>query len=551
MCMMADTKLMHMGYWSNILLYYVQEERSRQLSEMQHSAATLIQADTRGWLARKSLLPVLATLRTRRTKREAKHTQMVVMIQARARGCLVRQQFSTIMKGVKDEREKKREAFSKALVFTQARARGCLVRAEVKGELQRLRDARHKKWVALIALFQANCRGNLVRRVTRDALEDVRERRLREVEVRDRRVVRLQARARGMIIRRQCAVMMARQRRCKEQEKIPNTATTQRTNTTIHHHHHHDRDLSQHHHQHTSATATTEKAVTASTNTPSPSHSSANTTSSMSMMVNMSSSNSDTPTSTMVAFTSASSMQSEYSRTEVQLQERGRNEESDGSKQVTKKEVGSGKESKEEEKSIEGRRDGEDNLLEAETVSMLALARARSVEIKEAQQARQRMDAMCSTRELVDLAKEGRNRPTYIAELEHVSKPLPGPTLLGLLHDRMTNWQQMQCRKKQLEGDHMQRRVDNPFRETGQPRLAPVAGSHPLTQAQLLGASPKGTELGEVVQVMVYGSRQPLSLSSLEACPQLRSVSMTKCGLKALAGLQGCPLLTEIHMPVC
>lgn len=513
----------------------------------------------RGWLARKPLLPLLATLRTQRKEQEAKQAWVVVLIQARARGHLVRQWYS-------EAKEKRKETFSRAVVSTQARARGYLVRNWIKDEMQRLRDARHEKWKTLITSLQANCRGNLIRRMTGVLLEEARKRRVSEevgvegsvtsVQAREREInIRQQQQCAVMVARQQqqCAVMMARQRQCKEQE-------SEGTNiTTPHQDHHH---VAQH--QQTS-TARTENISTTAPNTSLTFHTSTDTplsgiatpTSGSNVVTptdagamaasieNPSSSDLDMSFSTAVSLTTASLILSGNSRGGVQLEERAERESLENSR-------------KQDDVKDEGRKNGkekktkrtEEEEIEAETVSMQALAHARSVEMIEAKEARQRMDALCSTHELLDLAREGRNRPGYVAELEHASKPLPGPALLGLVHERMVYWQEAQKKRKQLDNKHRRHRKDIPCEDTSKSILTAVAGSRLLTPAQLLGASPKGTELGDIVQVMVYGSRHPVALSCLEVCPRLRSASMTKCGLKALAGLRGCPLLTELHMPV-
>lgn len=466
-------------------------------------------------------------------------------VQARARGFLVRQRYSEVMGRLEEEREERRVALRRVLCI-QARLRGYLVRTGIKGEL--LRDARHKKWVTLITLLQANCRGNLTRRMTVRMLEVERKRRIAEEVLWEKGVVVVQARARGFVTRRQYVIMKAKHRQRKELE---NTATSEGTvckTTSLHHH------LLP---QQCTSSATT---FITSSDTPSLSHDTTATpfsdiatptlgvssdvtsptfevfdttsseVSSATSTLDQSCSNLDTPTSVAVKLAPVSIGRSGRDSDEVALV--GREEGTED----TKKKCG-------EEEEV---RDAE--LLDAETLSVQALAHARGIQMMEAQHARQRMDAMCSMHELLGLAREGRDRPTYFTELEHSSKPLPGPAVLGLVHDRMTHWQETRCKRKKV--DHTRLRKDTCSEHTVQPSPAPVAGSCTLTRAQLLGASPKATELSEVVEVLVQGSRKPVALNCLEVCPQLRTLSMSRCGLKTLAGLDGCPLLVEILVPV-
>lgn len=55
---------------------------------------------------------------------------------------------------------------------------------------------------------------------------------------------------------------------------------------------------------------------------------------------------------------------------------------------------------------------------------------------------------------------------------------------------------------------------------------------------------------GQVTQVIMYRSRQPLDLSSLQRCPSLCSLSLTKCGVTSLTGLEQCPQLISLTMHV-
>ena len=116
----------------------------------------------------------------------------------------------------------------------------------------------------------------------------------------------------------------------------------------------------------------------------------------------------------------------------------------------------------------------------------------------------------------------------------------------------------------------------------------------PLSDAQLLAASPNGTQLNkvdsllsihypmsslfrasffppfllslafnslslpilpslsfQVTQIIIYRSRVPVDLSCLIRCPELRSLSLTNCGnTTSLTGIMGCQHLTELTVNV-
>ena len=249
-------------------------------------------------------------------------------------------------------------------------------------------------------------------------------------------------------------------------------------------------------------------------------------------------------------------------------------EQEDGTKYIEDKDIGTDGEWEGEE-GVEGRE--KEELLYTETVStMETQACAQGMKVMEAKHSRHRMNAMCSDG-LLGLAMEGYDRQTciaeleqaskplpgltllgmvhdkqtYIAELEQACKPLPGLTLLGMVHDKMRHWQETHCKRKQEQVSPTHIRTNSCSKCTSQHISGPIGECHVLTREELVGASPEGTVLSEVVKVVVTGARQPVALQCLDACPQLRTVRMSRCGLKVLAGLPRCPLLVEIIVHVC
>ena len=81
-----------------------------------------------------------------------------------------------------------------------------------------------------------------------------------------------------------------------------------------------------------------------------------------------------------------------------------------------------------------------------------------------------------------------------------------------------------------------------------QPSVTKTSGCQPISKAHLLAASRRGTKLEEVAQVMLYRTKHPVDLSSLQQCPNLRTLTLSHCDLEALTGLsaQHCPHLIEL-----
>ena len=167
--------------------------------------------------------------------------------------------------------------------------------------------------------------------------------------------------------------------------------------------------------------------------------------------------------------------------------------------------------------------------------------RSREEELAVAQLARERMSTIFSVEEVQLMAERQRKRGSYQLELESACSPLLPVAWLGLVEERLDWWKQ----KHTLSKKRSQRR--QPADQGPDCHTAATAGSggQLISTAQLLAAE-------EVVQVVLYRSRRPLDLTSLQHCPNLRTLSLSKCGLEVLAGLpsQHCPLLMELSAQV-
>ena len=152
--------------------------------------------------------------------------------------------------------------------------------------------------------------------------------------------------------------------------------------------------------------------------------------------------------------------------------------------------------------------------------------------------------------DMVDLARESRARSTYMAELQHASQPLSGHALLGVLVERLSSWQEAQKKRKKTRLTYNTTDGGMTMNQYQSPSCESDSDNSPLTSAQLLAASPDNTSLGKVVQVHVQNSSSPPALSSLKVCRQLLSLTLSGCALSTLAGLQGCSQLCQLQVPV-
>ena len=185
----------------------------------------------------------------------------------------------------------------------------------------------------------------------------------------------------------------------------------------------------------------------------------------------------------------------------------------------------------------------EDTNLAAEEKALQDVVRSREEEIAVAQLARERMSTIFSEDEIKLMAERQRKRGSYQKELEHAAMPLLPRACLGIVEDRFAHWKASCVASKKAKRFVKKLTVDKQVAEEIQTNY------RPLTTAQLLAASVKGTTLEQVDQVAVYGSRHPVDLSSLQKCPGLRTATLVQCGLESLAGLVA-PNLWELQVPV-
>ncbi len=141
----------------------------------------------------------------------------------------------------------------------------------------------------------------------------------------------------------------------------------------------------------------------------------------------------------------------------------------------------------------------------------------------------------------VQVAKKKRAHATYRNQLEFAAQPLSPRAWCGLVTERLEEW-----RRQHRTWAH----PTPPTPATRSSHPHPPHTGTPLTKAQIVAASPKGTPLEQVAIVVMYRSRSPVELRSLTKCTQLSNLSLTKCGLASLSGLEGCSQLKEIKVQV-
>lgn len=190
---------------------------------------------------------------------------------------------------------------------------------------------------------------------------------------------------------------------------------------------------------------------------------------------------------------------------------------------------------------------GDMQALVAEERALQEVVKSRVEELAVAQQARERMSTIFGEDEIRIIAERQRARASYRKELEHSASPLLPKAWLGIIEDRLETWKENRSswkKKSQQGGD----RSSQDYRVA----KSMLVDCRPLTRAQLLAASIKGTSLEEVVEVVVYRSRHAVDLSSLQQCPKLRTTTLVKCGLETVTGLlqEHCPRLIELNLPV-
>lgn len=462
------------------------------------------------------------------------------------------------------------------IVLIQAHSRGFLLRARYQEALQELKNTREKLWARLsilITYLQANCRGYLLRRECNSKMNQLREERNTRKVLFEKMIIRVQANCRGCLLRKQHGhkLQEMKQERQKHQ-KLPlstgfnssaysanvcdtpksatksdspnmtkpavfNTAKFDVSNTIVKSH---------------STKSDSSKTKPAASNTTTKSDIYSNNASDTAKpdtkfdsSNNMSKSAASNATKSGVSNTRyAACSTTNFNSTKPNVS----NSKFAASNTTKPASCHGPNEHCKEVYSIAGE---EENTVSEDMVSLIAeqkalqdLVRCREEEQAVAQLARERMASIFTAAEIASIAEKERRRESYGREIAHTSSPLLPTAWLGVIEERLTLW----------KATHS----PCPVRPTARPH-PPLGGgtlSHPeqptaqgLTKAQLLAASPKGTQLEQVLEVVVYKSRQPVALNSLEQCPQVRTITLTKCGVETLVGLEKrCPHLMQINM---
>lgn len=547
---------------------------------MQTIAATTLQAGVRGWLTRKRHTP---TLKAMRQRKQAKLAWQLTLFQARAKGCLMRQTCSHTLQQLRERRER----FKAAVIVAQAHSRGYLVRNEYGAKMNKLRAERieKKEWLnAVVSSLQASCRGYLVRKTSKPELDKVCQQRKEKRVKFEAGVVQIQACCRGYLIRTLHAQRMReqhteRQRRKQLQQvrtlpddsvapRIPPASSTRTVQTAA------SCNTPPRQPRATpccpEATSGQEHTIQCHSDSNSPNsspgkpkltllrrlqsalktlHSSSLPPSSPNTTPHMHSDlSSSTPTLPSPPRSSSTGQQD--SETKVTsapplLQKARNTPKSSLSETTAAKSVKSLEEDDVELEAYMPAEEQEAISLAAEEKALQEVVRSREEEIAVAQLARERMSTIFSEDEIKIMAERQRKRSSYQKELEYAATPLLPRALVGLVEDRLTHWKANYTSRKNKTLRRQQT-------SENQCAKATPCDSCPLSTAQLLAASSKGSSLEEVEQVIVYGCRHAVDLSSLKQCSHLRSATLVKCGLDSLAGLQGstAPNLVELNVPV-
>jgi len=581
----------------------MQEERQIRAHKKQSRAACVLQAVVRGWLVRVHVQPLIHEHRAWRRQQEERQTRTVLFLQARCRGWVFRRTMK--VDELKERREKMLENLALCMTYLQARARGKLLREATLENRLKWQELRGAEGTNMFSRLQGVCRGYLLRRITTSILQNIRQTRIKETKhtdteveskgrkgstqsihfrkisndivkaevnrssevvkqevgkavkksglkvkgktvdllkgekvvetSNDRIIIRLQAQLRGMMSRRKLQSKMekigalctedegqpslarqhqqqlpalaavALQQQLEESPQIKELEDEYRVQELQEHSQERGDSLALHLHQVAednvgagvvgidTSTVASDDGLTHSTGATSPTCS-------------------------------------------IALE-----------KSVLTNSVG---------KLICTDEKDELNSFKKKVVEEIFTAAAYlGVESggelpREAAMARQQPSVSPA---VMDLAKESRTRSTYVAELRHASQPLSGHALLGVLVERLNSWQESQMRRKtRLPREET---TDDGLKTDGALRIdehqSCVSDSGcPLTEGQMLASSPANTSLEEVVQVHVQLSGSTPALSSLKVCPRLQSLTLSRCALPTLAGLQDCPELCQLQVPV-
>ncbi len=587
--------------------------QAARAAQEREARVTTLQAAVRGWLVRRAQAPVLRAARERKLRQREALGSLVTLLQAYARGWLVRQ---ALAQSLQQQRERRARLW-RGVLWAQAHIRGMLARRECRGKLEALRARRIElqKLQAIAVPLQANCRGYLVRLACREKLEKLKKWRLRleggvvRFQAHSRGyIIRTEYSPKLMERRKEreqqlCSTssptsthqsISATSAACSTSSitATPSktiaiastsacstssiTATPSKTGSPLR----------------TNAIATTTACSTSSitatagrTDSPIRTSATAGRTDSpirpCSAISTVASASCTVATTTSMAYSSPTGSPKRKLTMERRLQSslkalnssvfdtsdaidtasitsrstRYYNSDlrtcsSPSVLSAASERVFGGKEwdrSSLEEVSVE------EAGVAAEAKALQEVVRSREEELAVAQLARERMSAIFSAEEIQLMAERQRKRGSYQLELESACSPLLPVAWLGLVEERMDWWKNTRTTSRTLkhrpaEQSHSHSPMEN------QP-AGPTKGSgrQPISKAQMLAASRRGCKLKEVVQVVLYRTRHLLDLSSLQHCPNLRTLTLSNCGLEVMTGLpaQDCPLLVELTAQVC
>lgn len=180
---------------------------------------------------------------------------------------------------------------------------------------------------------------------------------------------------------------------------------------------------------------------------------------------------------------------------------------------------------------------------------MASLQRARRQEEGVADGLRNAMNQMVSKETLAAEARERRAKSSHAVELEHFSTPFSPQAWLGLVEERRVQWSKSHIPWREPLTKQEAGTVNKADRTgdcTKKPRMKSEA--KPLSDLQLLSASPPGTQPSEVVQVSVFRTQFPIDLFCLSRCPRLQVLTISKCVISSLCSLSSCSQLVELNL---
>ena len=510
---------------------------------VQTQAATTIQANVRGWISRRVYVP---KLEERKEKKKKWLCCQLTHIQAHARGYLVRCYCARKMKEVQ---EKRRVQFRSAVCYVQAQARGYLIRKKYLEQLQLLRKRReqHKKLVILIPVLQANCRGYLLRKYCKPKIERILEER-NKFEV---GIVKLQANIRRYLTKKQYSIKLKKARRIgMKDETLPCIENSNEGRPSLSDEKEQSSSFNDEQSLLSEIDLTSELVAPPVLISSTPSKTLPHTSTTLPSSLPGLSTSTTLPSSVPGLSAEPAVVKCRISSKTKQVVEQIN--ESDSRKVSVTRELSENgsKISKKFPASVEGLEQDEDeveSLLAVEEKALQELQQTRRKEMAVAQLARERMTSIFSAQEISFMADRERQRTSYQKELEHSSSPLLATAWVGIVEERMAWWKAKHSPKRE-PCSHRKYHQPTPDYHP-KPKTTPPT-SCPLTGAQLLAASPKGTHLDDVVEVVVYRSRSPVDLSCLHQCPKLWSITLNHCGIETLTSIKGCPQLTQINMLV-